>query len=192
MRLAHWLGMVLIAVIIYHAQPLPVANSNPPDWKILIEPNKTEKDGWVELRSADLDGDGLPDAKLESRNGRGPLSTYFTSYRLQALPGTRFLRDAQPLPAGTKIRLSDLHRTPDVVDLGMIGGSLRFPNKSFEEFNGGPWWKKSQLALGVMTTRGDVVKMGYIYLKMSMPAEISVQSGRMEQVLPSIIEVKGN
>jgi hypothetical protein len=87
--------------------------------------------------------------------------------------------------------LGDLLSTTDVVDLGMIGGSLRYPNKSFEEFNGGPWWK-SQSALGVMTVRGDVVKMGYIYLKMSMPAEISSQPGRMEQVLPSVIEVKGN
>src|SRR5262245_33504106 len=103
------LWFVALAVVAWHSSGATLRADGPTEQeklKDLLRLATTSENKWKEESRCDFDGDGTPDAVVESTQGRGPLSTYYVTYRLRALPGTRFLQDGRPLPLGSKVRVA--------------------------------------------------------------------------------------
>lgn len=157
--------------------------------QILIPP-LTLDETWKEALTIDFDSDGVGDLVVEYSHGRGPLSTYYSTFRLRGINGVGILRGGEPLAKGTKLTLADLPQASQTCTLCTIGNSLRYPNESFEKFSGGTWWKKEKAALGIVVIKGAEVRFGYILLTVSAQGEVTAHSTHLEKVVPSVIEVK--
>lgn len=182
--------LVCCTVTFPPCQTPPAPTSSIPfiiDW----QPKRPELDQspWKKHHTLDLDGDGQADAVIETAHGRGPLSTYYTTYRLRAFPGTHFLLEGKPLPKGTTIRATDLLKPIDQITLCTVGGSLRFPHTSFEEFSSGTWWKQDKQPLAIALIRGDEVHIGYSLLSVTALGEVTAQPGKFAVLKPVQIEL---
>ena len=167
--------------------------------KLLVNPSPSSPDaipglpdGFQPMLDLDVDRDGRNDLVVERRFGRGPLSTYFSAYRLRALDGVKILRGGAPLAEGDSISIFDIAQGTEVAALCSVGNSLRYPNESFEKFSGGTWWGADQQALGVAITRGDRIRIGYVRLSVSKTGDVTVHDIRLVEVRPASVRVEGD
>ncbi len=140
------------------------------------------------LQTLDIDEDGLADLSVQQTNGRGPLSTYYASYQIVVLHETRLLNGGSPMAPGTAVTLRDLMYGTLSVNLCSVGGSLRYPDESYESFSGGLWWGKDRQGLGVALMRDGKMTIGYVLMSVSKLGKIDIHRTRLQEVtLPSIV-----
>lgn len=150
----------------------------------------TEDDDSKFLKSFDVDEDGNGDIQLLRKQGRGPLSTYYSNYRLRAFNGIQFIKLGSPIEIGTQVKLADLLAlTTDEVFLCSVGGSLRFPEESFEKFSHGTWWGREE-KIGMVRVRGDVVQVGFAKLSVTKLGEVKMEAADWQVVEMPVIEIE--
>ncbi|MEQ8765734.1 MAG: hypothetical protein RL885_17550 [Planctomycetota bacterium] len=156
------------------------------DWTHL-NPTGPDTEAPSEIRRFDLDGDGVDDLSLQRTDGRGPLSTYYGHYELIVLGETRILKGGAPLAIDTEITLIDLLSAGLSASLCSVGGSLRFPDESWEKFSGGAWWGQERQGLAIAMVRDGKLRLGYVLMSVSKRGDVEVHSTRLEEItLPSI------
>lgn len=150
----------------------------------------SDDNGEKFVRSFDVDDDKKGDIQLLTRHGRGPLSTYFTSYHLRAFNGIKFLRLGMPIEKGEQIEVADLFRmTTDRVSLCSVGSCLRMPNESFEKFSSGDWWGREGF-IAMMSVRNGAVKVGYAKLKVTKLGEVTLGKTTWQNIELPLMEIK--
>ena len=135
---------------------------------------KPDAEGFTPHNYFDVDGDGVNDLEVRTKSGRGPLSTYYTVYRLVAVNGAKFLKGGVPNEAGTAIEIGDLFSTVDSINLCSVGGSLRYPERSFEDFSNGTWWGIEQKGLALMLVNDDQIRVGFSKMTVTKKGVVTV------------------
>lgn len=143
---------------------------------------KKDADGFTWANSFDINKDGIVDLELRTQSGRGPLSTYYTSYRLVAVNGCRFLKGGKPLEKGTTLQPGDLFATTSLINLCNVGGSLRFPQKSYKEFSGGLWWNQSGKGLAVLLQSKNQIEYGFVPLDVSSKGKLTFGTSNFKKL----------
>ncbi len=139
----------------------------------------------------DLDGDGSVDLTVEWTTGRGPLSTYYSTYRIVAHGDVRILKGGAPQDPGAEISLLDLIAGTKEATLCTVGASLRYPERPASDFSGGPWWGKTNRALAVAIVKEGEVQLGYINLTVTQQAKITFEGKNLVTLSPAKVIVDG-
>ncbi len=124
-------------------------------------------DGFKPDGGLDIDKDGNLDLVIERKPGKGMMSTYFTITRIRTTGFFKLLKNGVPVKPGTKIFPADLVNTTRAVTLSSVGGSLRFPEKSYKDFSGGAWWGKERETLAVVVAFGETTVVHWIEMSVS-------------------------
>jgi hypothetical protein len=143
---------------------------------------KPDAEGFVVAQGFDVNDDGIVDLELRTKNGRGPLSTYYTVSRLVAVNGTKLLKGGTPQNPGDKIELSDLFQTSDAITLCSVGASLRFPDRSFEEFSSGTWWGQTDKGLALFIPGKDDQKIGFAKLSVTKNGAVTLGESKLKSL----------
>lgn len=141
-------------------------------------------------QSFDLNGDDQIDLAVEWTTGRGPLSTYYASFRIVAQGSTKILRSGKPVESGTELSLLDLTTAISEAPLCTVGGSLRFPELPARDFSGGPWLGKNNQALAVAIVRDSKVQLGYVNLTVTNMGKITLDSQHFVTLTPAKVIVE--
>lgn len=139
----------------------------------IIDLNQPKVDQFTTVKHFDVDGDGRHDLALQTKSGRGMMSSYYTVSRLVVVNGGKLLKGGRPMDVNDQIHAKDLLTGTLSVDLCSVGGSLMFPNESYEKFSHGNWWGKINKGLAMAIVDGDEVRIGYAKLSVTKLGEVS-------------------
>ncbi len=153
----------------------------------ILEPQASQENQEQEVARFDIDNDGLDDLIQTVTHGRGPLSTYFSSYRLRSGNGMKILKWGLPLPSGEQIGVADVFNAVEVINLCSHAASLRVSLKESES-KGGPWSGKKG-ALAVARLRDNVLHVGYTIMTVSEHGQITIHETLWETMNGNVVEV---
>ena len=166
-------------------QPLVLDLSNlvyPNNGVIPLSMNSGGDNEYQKKQQFDVDGDGVPELELQTAGGRGPLSTYFTGYRFVVVNHAKILKGGAPMKPGDSIVPADLAHAGLSVQLCSVGGSLRFPNESFEKFSGGLWWGVENKPLPMCIYKDDGLKVGYVLVTVTKRGDVKIGKPHVQEI----------
>lgn len=175
-----WLSYLLINLLVLSASSNLTSQDKDKQIEIVLDQlagllNQPAREGYTVLQSIDIDKDGVADAVIEYRDGRGPLSTYFRTYEFRTLGECWILRGGEPLDEGTAIKAADLLNGIKLCRLFTAGNSLRFPERPAADFSSGPWYDVDSKALVVVKRNQSALQLGTIVLSMSENRSVVVE-----------------
>lgn len=135
----------------------------------------------------DLDGDGTTDLVETQTRGRGPLSTYYSSFQLKTGPGYRFLKWGVPLTEGESLTAADVMNGVEVISLCTDATSFQATLKK-NEAHTGPWSGKKG-ALGLAKLKDNTLYLGYVTMTVSESGKITILETHWEPVVSNTVEV---
>ncbi len=147
-----------------------------------INVNPGRPQTFVAVKTFDVDGDGKYDLELQQKSGRGALSTYYTSSRLVAINGAKLLNGGAVMDVDQQIRPRDLMSATNAVDLCSVGGSLMFPNESFEKFSNGTWWGKIDKGLPLAIGDDNGLRVGYARMSVTKLGEVTFGKSTFKKI----------
>ena len=152
--------------------------------------SKADKDGYVTDQQFDINNDGIIDLELRTKPGRGALSTYYVVSKLVAVNGAKILKHGTPQEAGASIEFNDLLAGIDSIMLCSVGGSLRFPDRSFEDFCSGNWWGKSEKGLALFIPGDNHPEAGFAKLTVTKRGVVSFGEPLLKTISMPKVEFK--
>ena len=151
---------------------------------------KADKDGYVTDQQFDINKDGIIDLELRTKPGRGALSTYYVVSKLVAVNGAKILKHGTPQDEGATIEFNDLLAGTGSVILCSVGGSLRFPDRSFEEFSSGNWWGKSEKGLALFIPGDNQPEAGFAKMTVTKRGVVSFGEPSLKAISMPKVEFK--
>lgn len=151
---------------------------------------KADKEGYVTDQLFDINKDGTIDLELRTKPGRGALSTYYVVSKLVAVNGAKILKHGTPQDEGASIEFNDLFAGTGSVILCNVGGSLRFPDRSFEDFCSGNWWGKSEKGLALFIPGDNQPEAGFAKLTVTKRGVVSFGEPSLKPISMPKVEFK--